>query len=492
MSSTQSSIFETSLLAEAFPFHIVIDKNNEISGLGSSLNRVLPEISADQSALSSHFTIDHPNCDISFDGMLANRSKLFLLKSISTPGLLLRGQIFIASDESQLAILGAPWLTDLSLLTELGLTLSDFPLHSPISDFLMLVQAQKVSLEDSKRLADELAQLNKDLEGRVERRTLTLKEQTAELLDSKNELEHQMRERQRVEVELRHAQKLEAVGQMAAGIAHEINTPIQFIGDSLKFLDEAFSDLQKVAEVSEKCLESLEKTPEAKANHEALSEALEDADLEYLGNRVPKAIVRAKGGVERVATIVGAMKEFSHPDQREMTIAEINNAIESTLIVAANEYKYSATLKKELQELPQVHCHIGDINQVLLNLIVNAAHAIVDQHGQSVEDGLITIRSWQEGTDVIISVSDNGAGIPELVKDRIFDPFFTTKEVGKGTGQGLSISHKIVVENHGGQLYFETEEDVGTTFFVRLPVERISQRAETDSAANTETRDKAA
>jgi two-component system NtrC family sensor kinase len=239
---------------------------------------------------------------------------------------------------------------------------------------------------------------------------------------------------------------------------------------------------------SENCLETLQKIPKAKANYEVLNDALEDADIEYLGDRVPKALQRARDGVERVSTIVRAMKEFSHPNQREMSVADINHAIESTLTVAASEYKYSASLKKEFQDLPQVHCHIGDINQVLLNLIVNAAHSIIDRHGESVENGLLTIRTWKEDADVIISVADNGTGIPELARNRIFDPFFTTKEVGKGTGQGLSISHRIVVDNHGGQLYFETEDNVGTTFFIRIPIDPLTADVDT----HAETRDKAA
>ncbi len=326
---------------------------------------------------------------------------------------------------------------------------------------------------------EELLELNGSLEEKVELRTREIetaqseiKQQAEKLLESNSSLEHEMAERQRVEVELRHAQKLEAVGQMAAGIAHEINTPIQFVGDSLKFLDDAFSDLNTVASVSQSCLEALQGDQET---YDSLQEALEEADIEYLVERVPKALDRAKNGVERVSNIVKAMREFSHPDQREMSIADLNSAVESTLVVAANEYKYSATLNTELQELPPVHCHIGDINQVVLNLVINAAHAIIDQHGSSVSDGLITVKSWEEGENVVVSVSDNGSGIPEPVQNRIFDPFFTTKEVGKGTGQGLSICHKIVVENHGGQLYFETEQGIGTTFYLTLPIESTTR-----------------
>lgn len=334
---------------------------------------------------------------------------------------------------------------------------------------------------------EELLELNESLEEKVALRTREIeaaqseiREQAEKLLESNSNLEHEMSERQRFEVELRHAQKLEAVGQMAAGIAHEINTPIQFVGASLMFLNDAFSDLKTVASVSQSCLEALKHDQES---HETLQKALENADVEYLVDRVPKALGRAKNGLDRVSNIVKSMNEFSRPDQREMSFADLNSAIESTLVVASNEYKYSAKLNTELQELPPVHCHIGNINQVFLNLIVNAAHAIVDKHGSSVSDGLITVKSWLEGENVVVSVTDNGSGIPESVQDRIFDPFFTTKEIGKGTGQGLSICHKIVVENHGGQLYFDTEQGVGTTFYLKVPVDPANRKAEKNEIA---------
>ena len=472
-----------SLLAQAFPFNIVLNIDSEITQVGESLARIFPDVASGNHRLETHFDIDHPNCDASFEQLIENSSKLFILKSIEDPRFMLRAQLHVSCDQKNVTFLGSPWLTDLSLLSELGLKMSDFPLHSPVSDFLMLVQAQRVSLEDSKRLSDELSLLNKELEARVERRTQALERQAAELLESKTQLEHEMSERQRVEVELRHAQKLEAVGQMSAGIAHEINTPIQLVGDSLKFLNEAFSDLNKIASMSKNCLPTLGNHVEAKEVHDVLAEAIEDADIEYLDERVPKALERARNGVERVSNIVKAMKDFSHPDEREMTIADLNSAIESTLVVSANEYKYSATLKKELQELPPVLCHLGDINQVILNLIVNAAHAIVELHGSSVDEGLITIKSWSTEENIMISIADNGSGIPESVQDRIFDPFFTTKEVGKGTGQGLSISHRIIVENHGGQIFFETEDDVGTTFFIKLPLGQSKKEFEPEEKA---------
>jgi signal transduction histidine kinase len=193
------------------------------------------------------------------------------------------------------------------------------------------------------------------------------------------------------------------------------------------------------------------------------------ADLDYLRARLPGAVERADDGVHRVATIVRAMREFAHPPSAEKMPVDINQALLSTLVVATNEYKYVAEVKTELAELPPVMCDGGDMNQVFLNLIVNAAHAIVERTGGTGRRGEIRLRTAVEGDHVRISVSDTGPGIPPEVADRIYDPFFTTKDVGRGTGQGLSIARQIVVERHGGSIGFESEPGTGTTFHIRLP-----------------------
>jgi two-component system, NtrC family, sensor kinase len=163
------------------------------------------------------------------------------------------------------------------------------------------------------------------------------------------------------------------------------------------------------------------------------------------------------------------MKVFAHPDQRQMAPVDLNQAVQSTLTVASNEYKYVAVLETDFGDLPQVTCHAGEVNQAVLNLVVNAAHAIAD-HAKDGEKGLIRVRTRQDGDSAVISVSDTGGGIPDSIRDRIFDPFFTTKEVGRGTGQGLSVAHSVIVEKHRGQLSFETERGRGTTFEIRLPI----------------------
>ncbi|MFN8124592.1 MAG: ATP-binding protein [Thermoleophilia bacterium] len=286
-------------------------------------------------------------------------------------------------------------------------------------------------------------------------------------------------ERDEMEGELRHAQKLEAVGQLAAGIAHEINTPIQFVGDSVEFLRDAFDDMRGLLE-QYRALAETAATGTAEALAEKLEEADDEADLEYLLEQVPKAIERTLDGAGRVAEIVRAMKEFAHPRRDSQAPADLNRAIQSTATVARNELKYVADVSFELADLPPVVCHLGDVNQVVLNLMVNASHAIADRiSAGDIERGAITVSTKlsDDAQWVTISVADTGGGIPEDVRERIFEPFFTTKEVGKGTGQGLAIAARVC-EAHGGSLSFETELGEGTTFHLRLPVDGTGEPLE--------------
>ncbi len=273
-------------------------------------------------------------------------------------------------------------------------------------------------------------------------------------------------ERIRLEKELQQAQKLESIGTLAAGIAHEINTPIQFIGDNVRFLSDVINNLLKlIGRYKEHILKS---NPEEKI----MSEIDQDVDLAYLEGEIPGAIAQTEEGLARVTKIVNAMKDFSHIGTGEKTPIDINKALESTITVCRNAWKYVADLKTDYDPtLPSVSCFAHDINQTVMNLIINASHTIADVIGDgSHGKGLITITTRKKDDVVIISVSDTGAGIPENVRDKIFDPFFTTKEVGKGTGQGLSLAYSTVVEKHDGKLTFETEVGKGSTFIIELPL----------------------
>ncbi|MDB6161552.1 MAG: hypothetical protein JWO04_5258 [Gammaproteobacteria bacterium] len=282
-------------------------------------------------------------------------------------------------------------------------------------------------------------------------------------------LYNEMQERERIGIELRLAQKLESVGRLAAGIAHEINTPIQYIGDSLLFLETAYEALDQIRAAYLTAFEQLGEAAAAPAIREDVQAAEEALDMPFLRKEIPRAFERTKDGVERVAAIVRAMKEFAHPDSAEQNPADLNRALETTLLVAHNEYKYHAQIERRLGELPDVICNVGELNQVFLNLIVNAAHTI-NESGQDAQTGRITITTAAAGEHVQISVIDNGCGIPAENLDKIFDPFFTTKPVGRGTGQGLAIARAIVVEKHAGRIDVHSEVGRGTRFVLQIPI----------------------
>jgi PAS domain S-box-containing protein len=278
-------------------------------------------------------------------------------------------------------------------------------------------------------------------------------------------------ERKQLEIQLRQAQKLEAIGQLAAGIAHEINTPTQYVSDNTRFLKESWAAVQELLALARQmhAESAAGVTPEATIAE--LHRRIETADLDYLLGEVPRAIEQSLEGLQRVSRIVRAMKEFSHPGSEEKRAVDINKAIETTITVARNEWKYVAEMETRFDEnLPLVPCHAGEFNQVILNLIINAAHAIAQVVGDGSQGkGKIVISTRQGQEWVEIALQDNGEGIPEEIRSRIFEPFFTTKPVGRGTGQGLALAHAVVVRRHNGRIWFETEVGKGTTFFIRLP-----------------------
>ncbi len=284
-------------------------------------------------------------------------------------------------------------------------------------------------------------------------------------------------ETRRLEREIAQGQKLESVGRIAAGVAHEINTSTQFISDSVRFVRHALRDLPLALADYRALAAGVLSGQDVSSAARKASETDEAADVDYFLKNAPDALDRALDGIGRVGSIVKSMTDFAHPDADVQANVDVNRAVRVTLNMARNEYKSVAELETDFGDIPTVRCHAGDINQVVLNLLLNAAHAIGDVVRDTSTRGRITVRTRAIGDFVEISISDTGAGIPESVRGRIFEPFVTTKEVGRGTGQGLALSRGIVVEKLKGSLHFETETGRGTTFFVRLPVSETQEQA---------------
>ena len=292
-------------------------------------------------------------------------------------------------------------------------------------------------------------------------------EVTGAVLIFRNLTEQRLKEANRI-----HSMKLESIGVLSAGIAHEINTPIQFIGSNLSFLQESFQDLLQLITAYSRLKKEVHSGASQLGDILSEIEQLEEnADIEYLQEEGPKAFEQTRSGVDRVTKLVLGLKGFAHSgDNESKRPADLNEIINNALIVCQNTYKYVAQMELDLGELPSINVYSGDIGQVIVNLVVNAAHAIAACKGKDSALGTIKICTACDGQSITVAISDTGGGIPEGVQQRIFDPFFTTKEVGEGSGQGLAISRNIIHDKHQGELTFESTVGKGTTFTIRLPV----------------------
>ena len=269
-----------------------------------------------------------------------------------------------------------------------------------------------------------------------------------------------MSETKALQNQLVQAQKLEAIGQLASGVAHEINTPIQYIGDNLSALNDNFAD---IIAYQHELLSSVDESLRPK-----FSALANKYDLDFILQDSPKAVKQAKDGVARVTEIVKAMKSFSHIESSQtLQLINLHEALNSALIISRNSYKYIAEIETAFaSDINFIECYPNELNQVFLNLIINAAHAIEEKQAGK---GLIQICTQKIGDMVEILIRDNGAGISPEIQEKVFNLFFTTKPVGKGTGQGLSLSHSIIVEKHHGNLFFSSDIGIGTTFHIQLP-----------------------
>lgn len=297
---------------------------------------------------------------------------------------------------------------------------------------------------------------------------------------------HDVTEVREAQAQQANGQKLEAIGTLAAGMAHEINTPAQFVGDNLKFLKDSFADILTLNTAYSKLIEAAHKGPLPKELVEKADEATRSADPEFLMEEIPAALDQSIDGISRISHIVKAMKEFAHPGGDAWEMADLNKIVSDMVTVATNEWKYAADVETDLDEnLPSVPCTPQDVAQVVLNLIVNAAHAIAESQGESpTGKGLIRITTKTLKEAVEVRVADNGCGIPDELRERVFEPFFTTKEVGKGTGQGLAMAHKAIVVKHHGDLQLESTPGEGSTFIIRLPLQAPAEHKETGEPAD--------
>lgn len=294
---------------------------------------------------------------------------------------------------------------------------------------------------------------------------------------SRDITEQKLAEEARREMELKRSlsQKLESIGRLASGVAHELNTPAQFIMDNMQFLKKAMTGLSVFLAAYQELEYAVREGRGERERLEAAEKLVRVAGgqrLGYLVEEIPQVIAETMEGLHRVTHIIRSLREFSHTPMKPGGLADLNKAIATTVVVSRHEWKYVAELKTELDpRLPLLPVHIDEINQVMLNLIVNAAHAIEEAKRARPElAGLITVTTRLEDGCVLLQVGDNGTGIPEAVRPRIFEPFFTTKEVGKGSGQGLSLVHSVVVKHHGGSIDYSTREGAGTVFNIRIPL----------------------
>lgn len=327
-------------------------------------------------------------------------------------------------------------------------------------DHRVLVEHKKVIWDNQTLEIDILCSAMQDVSEKFNGFVLAFSDRTAEY--------KLVSELQTMHVERLHASKLESIGQLAAGIAHEINTPSQYVSLNIEFIDEAFSGITAGLTALREAVR------EAPLSLAELDRMLDKMDWDYLREELPSAIAQSKDGMSRVTSIVQAMKEFSHPGEADFENVDINNLIRVTATVARNEWKYCAEMKLELDStLPPVSAQSNEISQVFLNIIVNAAHSITERLDGSRDKGdmgQIRITTSWDVHSVVIQIADTGCGIPEDIRDNIFDPFFTTKTVGRGTGQGLAIVYDVITRKHGGRLQFESEMGKGTVFTIILPI----------------------
>ena len=453
------------MLAVAFPFHFVIDRDLQIVQAGDVLQRVFFGTLVG-SPIERYFQVHRPKINLSFDAIKKQLKSIFILQSQHNE-MTLKGQIMYLEEKDLLLFLGSPWITDTTKLASIGIKLKDFAIHDPVVDFVFLLQASNTSLNESKNLTNELTQQQNQLKN-----ALVIKENLAKIAEAQaKRLQEALKDLQKTQAQLVQTEKMSGLGQMVAGVAHEINNPINFIHGNLQFAQEYTDNLLKLISLYQ------DKYP---LHDSEINTFMQDIDFEFLSKDLTKMVSSMKIGTERIKEIVTSLRTFSRLDEAEHKVVDIHSGIDSTLLILQHRIKTTShrpaiKIIKIYGELPKVECYAGQLNQVFMNLLSNAIDAL---------DEWDSNRSPQERTQnpchiqittalsdqdmVLITIEDNGPGIPDVIQNRLFDPFFTTKAIGKGTGLGLSISYQIIVEKHGGHLWCHSEPNQGTAFHIQL------------------------
>ncbi|RCJ38396.1 histidine kinase [Nostoc minutum NIES-26] len=454
------------LLAKAFPFHFAFNRNLEIVQAGDVLGRISPEPLVGQ-LIEQSFQINRPKTSVDFDAINKQSRALFILEFLHNR-MQIKGQMMYQPEQEVIFFLGSPWITDTVSLAPLGIKLKDFAIHDPIIDFLFLLQAQNIALSDAKKLTNELKQQKAQLQS-----ALQIKENLATIAEAQSQkLEKSLKELQKTQAQLVQAEKMSSLGQLVAGVAHEINNPVNFIYGNLQYAKEHIQSLLRLMHLYQRFYTD----PVSEIEY-----YLEEIDLDFLLDDLPKMLNSMQMGAERISEIVLSLRNFSRLDEADMKSVDIHEGLDNTLLILQNRLKNNVEhsgikVVKNYGNLPLIECYAGQLNQVFMNILSNAIDALDDYNSKRTSAEIqanpnkITITTEVIATKCVIRIADNGSGMTEVVKERLFDPFFTTKPVGKGTGLGLSISYQIIVEKHGGTLKCLSEPGLGTEFLIEIPL----------------------
>ncbi|AFZ26971.1 histidine kinase,histidine kinase [Cylindrospermum stagnale PCC 7417] len=466
MTSSQFNLSPQSFI-KAFPFHVVFNRDRSIVQVGEVLQRIHPYPLVG-SLIEQHFQILRPKIQIEFIAITKRINSLFLFKCLHN-GMIFKGQMIYQQEQDMMFFLCSVWLNDTNSLTSYGLKLNDFAIHDQTVDLIFLQQGKNTALEDIQNLTNELTQQQAQLQ-----EALAVQKNLAHTAETQaKKLEHTLKELQHTQSQLIQTEKMSSLGQLVAGVAHEINNPISFIYGNIKYIREYAEYLLRLIDFYQK---------HNSQAHPEIEELLKENDLEFIIKDLPKILSSIEVGSNRIREIVLTLQSFSRNDKTAIQSVDIHEGIDSTLLILQHRLQEklntpSIKIIKEYGNLPLIKCYMGQLNQVFMNILSNAIEAL-HKHNKELSPAerkdylsTIIIHTQVINSDwVRISIKDNGSGMTEAVKQRIFDPFFTTKPVGEGAGLGLSISYQIIVDKHQGRIDCISKPGQGAEFVIEIPM----------------------